>query len=131
MLEHFIYELASPLGTDEIKEKQMKKGMKNLSELLLNSGEDGVSVTKVKFPASEPTQVNAFMKRTRKTPFIYHPKKDVYRFHDVFVERAARKWEEERNELEAMEELKNQRWWKRSKSGRKGAGGGGRVEDLP
>ena len=47
VLEHFIYELASPLGTDEIKEKQMKKGMKNLSELLLNSGEDGVSVTEV------------------------------------------------------------------------------------
>ena len=67
----------------------MKKGMKNLSELLLNSGKGSVSVSEVKFPASEPTQVNAFMKRTRKTPFIYHPKKDVYRFHDVFVERAA------------------------------------------
>ena len=68
---------------------------------------------------------------SNKSPFIYHPKKDVYRFHDVFVERAAKKWEKERKELEAMEELKNQRWWKRSKSGRKGAGGGGRVEDLP
>jgi hypothetical protein len=33
--------------------------------------------------------------------------------------------------VEAMEELKNQSWWQRLMSGRKGAGGGGRAEGLP
>jgi hypothetical protein len=70
----------------------------------------------LKSPANEPAKVNAFMKQTNNVPFIYCPTTRTYRFHDVFVERAARKWEKERMELEAMEELKNQRWWKLWKS---------------
>jgi hypothetical protein len=131
----------------------MKLGMNDLSNSLLNSGEDGVKVEDLKkISANEmkPKMVNAFMKEADNKPFIYQPRDDVYFFYDVFVERAARKWEKERKELEAMEELKkreeeekerkeleameelkNQSWWQRLMSGRKGAGGGGRAEDLP
>jgi hypothetical protein len=125
----------------------LKEGMIGLSERLLNSGEKGVEVKDLKGSANEPKKVNAFMKQVDNKPFIYQPRDDKYFFYDVFVERAARKWEKERKELEAMEELKkrekerkeleameelkNQSWWQRLMSGRKGAGGGGRAEDLP
>jgi hypothetical protein len=79
--------------------------MKDLSELLLNSGEDGIPVTKVKSPADEPKKVNAFMKKTGYAPFIYHPPSKSYRFRTVFVEKAARE----------AEELKKMWWWIRRK----------------
>lgn len=91
---NFINELASPLGNDE--DKAMKEGIKNLSELLLNSIEDGIPVNKVKFPASQTMEVNAFTKKADVFPFIYHPVTKSFRFHYVFVERAARKWKKER-----------------------------------
>jgi hypothetical protein len=104
----------------------IKGGMKDLSNSLLNSGEEGVEVDDLqKSSANEiiPQKINAFMKQANNIPFIYHPKDKVYLFHDVFVERAARKWEKERKELEAVEELKkreeeekDRKWWKLWKS---------------
>jgi hypothetical protein len=85
----------------------MKEGMKNLSKLLLNSDEDGILVSEVKFPANKPHRVNAFMKETGDIPFIYHPPSKSYRFRTVFVERAARK---------EVEELKKRWWWTRPKN---------------
>jgi hypothetical protein len=85
----------------------MKLGMNDLSNSLLNSGEDGVKVEDLKkISANEmkPKMVNAFMKEADNKPFIYQPRDDVYFFYDVFVERAARKWEKER------------KWWKLWKS---------------
>ena len=98
-------EVASSLGSDEVKE--MKEGMKNLYKLLLKSGEGGILVSDVKFPANKPHRVNAFMKETGDVPFIYHPPSKSYRFRTVFVERAARK---------EVEELKKRWWWARPKN---------------
>ena len=70
----------------------LKEGMKELSNKLLNSGEEGVKVKDLKSPANEPAKVNAFMKQTNNVPLIFCPDTKSYRFHDVFVERAARKW---------------------------------------
>ena len=78
--KNFDIELASSLGSDEVKE--MRKGMKNLSELLLNSGEDGIPVSKVKPPAQEAKKVNAFMKERGIVRFIYHPPSQSYRFRN-------------------------------------------------
>jgi len=106
--------LASSLGSDEVKE--MRKGMKNLSELLLNSGEDGIPVSKVKPPAQEAKKVNAFMKKTGYAPFIYHPPSKSYRFRNIFVEKAAREAEELRKKAaREAEELKKMWWWIRRK----------------
>ena len=111
----------------------IKEGMKNLSKLLLNSGEVGILVSNVKFPANKPHRVNAFMKETGDIPFIYHPCSKSYRFRTVFVEKAALKWKKaeelkrkemeelKRKEMEELkrkevEELKNRWWWTRPKS---------------
>jgi len=69
----------------------MKEGMKNLSKLLLNSGEGGILVSEVKYPAYIPKEVNDFMKEAGTVPFIYHPPSKSYRFRTVFVEMAALK----------------------------------------
>jgi len=122
----------------------LKVGMKNLSESLLNSGLEDVAVKDLKSPANEPHRVNTFMKETRIVPFIYHPLFKSYRFRTVFVERAARKWKEqkymeelERKEAEELkrkeveelkrkeaeelkrkevEELKKKWWWMRPRN---------------
>ena len=98
----------------------MKEGMKNLSKLLLNSGEDGILVSEVKSPADEPKKVNAFMKATDAVPFIYHPPSKSYRFRTVFVEKTALKWKElkdmEEWKRKKAEELKQRWWWARPKS---------------
>ena len=98
----------------------MKEGMKNLSKLLLNSGEDGILVSEVKSPADEPKKVNAFMKATDAVPFIYHPPSKSYSFRTVFVEKTALKWKElkdmEELKRKKAEELKQRWWWARPKS---------------
>jgi len=90
---------------DSVAEKKMKEGMKDLSKLLLNSGKDGIPVSKVKPPAQEAENVNAFMKGRKVVPFLYHPPSESYRFRNIFVEKAARK----------AEELKKMWWWTRRK----------------
>ena len=102
--------------------------MKNLSESLLNSGLEEVVVKDLKSPANEPKRVNTFMKETDTVPFIYHPPSKSYSFRTVFVERAARKWKEqkymeelERKEAEELkrkevEELKKKWLWMRPRN---------------
>ena len=77
----------------------MKGGVKELSKSLLNFGKKEVALDDLESPANEPAKVNAFMKKADVSPFIFCPTTRTYRFHDVFVERAARKWKE-RKELE-------------------------------
>jgi hypothetical protein len=102
--KNFDIKLASS-EDDSVAEKKMKEGMKDLSKLLLNSGKDGIPVSKVKPPAQEAEKVNAFMKKTGYAPFIYHPPSESYRFRTVFVEKAARE----------AEELRKMWWWIRRK----------------
>jgi hypothetical protein len=86
-------DIVAPLKDDSEADKKMKEGMKDLSKLLLNSGKDGIPVSKIKGFAKRPEMVNAFMKMTGVVPFIYHPPSKSYRFRTVFVERAAREAE--------------------------------------
>ena len=71
--------------------------MKKLSKSLLNFGKKEVALDDLESPANEPAKVNAFMKQTGQVPFLYCPDTKSYRFHDVFVERAARKFSGRRN----------------------------------
>ena len=93
-------------GEEEIK---LKAQMKSLAEELLVSESEVVSIDNLKPPIKAKDTLTTFMKAKKSVVFIYHPPSDSYRFHDIFVERAVRKWKEE--ELRKEEEIKKRLWW--------------------
>jgi len=101
--------------TDDPHTKLMRAQMKSLAEQLLVSESGAVSIKNLSSPIISPDTLTTFMKAKKSVVFIYHPPSKSYRFHDIFVERAVRKWKEE--ELRKEEEMRS--WWSKLYGNRK------------
>jgi hypothetical protein len=83
------------IATDDPHTKLIKREMKSLAERMLVSESGAVPIKNLKFPINSSNKLTTFMRANECCVFIYHPPSDSYRFHDIFVERAVRKWKEE------------------------------------
>ncbi len=81
--------------TDDAETKLMKAQMKTLAEELLVSESGAVSVMSLSSPIISSDTLLTFMKAKESVVFVYHPQSNSYRFFEIFVERAVRKWYED------------------------------------